>query len=311
MQNEELVAAVLGHIFSLRDLLRCSAVSRCWHSATKILRPTSIEVPGVRDIDISVDDDILKWLQQKHQQQYFDKLQNFSMLLSNYAADEQPLVAASGLAMLMLAGLWPLKACSIGGPSDLYQIAVLLPDTLHHLHVQLAAGHRDYHRVDICIFQRFRSLRSLHLRAAEKGQVAGFHMHLHIVLPNLRHLHLSPSPFKDNGLLANSLPQLTHAALHIEATDFKHYVTLPQIEYLAVQLVNSGNEVVHVMVRVNANSHLKSLILDTPENVKLDFCLDKPDLLYWLRGSGGIRNVCSQTNLNRLYQLPKHFHLPF
>ncbi len=240
MQNEELVAAVLGHVNSLRDLLRCSAVSRCWRSATKILTPTSIEVPGVpynQDIDISFDD-ILQWLQQKHQQQYFDKLQNFSLSLSNYAADDQPPVAASGLATLMLAGLWPLKACSIDGPFDLYQIAGLLPHTLHHLHVQVDIDYRQYHKIDIGIFQRFRSLRSLHLSAPESVKVAGFQMQSPMVLPNLRHLHLSPWPFKDSGTLANSLPQLTHAALHIEATDFKQYVKLPHIEYLGVQLVN-------------------------------------------------------------------------
>ncbi len=306
MQNEELVAAVLGHIVRMQDLLRCSAVSRCWRSATKILRPTSIEVPGFvsQDTDISFDD-ILQWLQKKHQLQYFDKLQNFSLSLSNYAADDQPTIAASGLAMLMLAGLWPLQACSISGHLD--QIVGLLPHTLHHLHVQVDIDHREYHTIDIGIFQRFKSLRSLHLSTPESDKVAGFQMQSHMVLPNLRHLHLSPWPFKNHGTLADSLPLLTHAALHIEATDVKQYVKLPQIEYLGVQLVNLGNDVVHMRVRVNAESHLNCLVLSTPENVKVDFCLDKPDLLYRLRSSGGIRNVCSPTNLKRVYQLPKHF----
>ena len=167
LQNEELVAAVLGHIESLRDLLRCSAVNRCWHSAFKILSPTTIEIPGYsRDYSSTnyVDHDtIVQWLQQKHQQQYFDKLQNLSLSLSDYASDDQHLVAASGLAMLMLAGLWPLIACSIDGPFDLYQIAGLLPHTLHHLHDQLDADYgldKGYQIIDICIFQRLLDLRA-------------------------------------------------------------------------------------------------------------------------------------------------------
>ncbi len=305
MQNEELMAAVLSHIVSLRDLLRCSVVSKCWQSASKTLRPTSIEVPGVRDTDIYFDD-ILQWLQQKNHQQYFDKLQNFSLSLANYVADDQPQVAASGLAMLRLAGLWPLTACSIDGPFDLYQVAGLLPQTLHHLRVQVDIDHRQYDIIDMGIFQRFGSLHSLHLSAPESVEVADFQMQSPMVLPNLRHLHLSPWPFKGNGTLLTSLPQLTHAALHIEANS---NTMLPRLEYLGVQLVNSGNKVVHMTVRIRAESHLKCLVLSAPENVKVDVCLDKPDLLYRLQicGSGGIHNVCSPTNLDRVYQLPKHF----
>ena len=146
----------------------------------------------------------------------------------------------------MLAGLWPLKACCIDGPFDVYQIAGLLPQTLHHLHVELDFYHRDYDKIDICIFQRFGSLRSLHLRA-EQGQRANFQMQSSMALPNLRHLHLSPWPFKDNNMLANSLPQLTHAALHVHANEFEEYVKLPHINYLSLQRVNFGNPVRHQM----------------------------------------------------------------
>jgi len=311
-QNEELVAAVLGHIDSLRDLLRCSAVNSCWHSASKILRPTSIEIPGIYGVEEYIDSDvILQWLQQKHQQQYFDRLQNLSLSLSKSAAavDDVHQLAACGLAILTLAGLWPLKACSIDGPFDVYQIAGLLPQTLHHLHVKVDADHRDYHKIDICIFQRFRSLRLLHLSAAERGPIAGIQMRFPMALPNLRHLYLSPWPFKDNGMLANSLPQLTHAALHVHATDFQKYVKLPHIEYLGRQLVNLRNEAVQMKVKVAADSHLNCLVLSVPENVKLDLCLDKSDLLYQIRGSGGIRYVCSPAYLTRVYQIPKHFNV--
>ncbi len=217
----------------------------------------------------------------------------------------------SGLAILMLAGLWPLKACRIEGTFDVYQIAGLLPQTLHHLHVELDLYHRDFDKIDICIFQRFRSLRSLHL-SAEEGQGASFLMQSSMALPNLRHLHLSPWPLKDNGMLADSFPQLTHAALHVHAIELEQYVMLPHIDYLSLQLVSLTNEAVQVKVKVDADSHLNCLVLSVPENVKVDLCLDKPDLLFAIHSTStasahGISSVCSPANLKRVYQLPKHF----
>ncbi len=308
LHNEELVAAVLGHIDSLRDLLRCSAVSSRWRSTAKILRPTSIEIPGkLSEGDHLYFDDIPQWLQQKHQQKYFDKLQNLTLSLFDPAIvvrDLRPLTAC-GQAILMLAGLWPLKACSIDGPFSLYQIAGLLPQTLHHLQVKT---YEEYDNIDICIFQRFRNLRSLDLSAAEDYQVDGSHMQFAGVLPNLRHLHLSPRPFKDNGTLASSLPQLTHAALYVHANELEQYVKLPHIECLSLQLVSL--EPVQVKMKVDADSHLNCLVLRVPENVQVDLCLDKPDLLYAIHGTSatsGIRSVCSSA---RVYQLPTHFKPP-
>jgi len=154
-QDKELVAAVLSHIDSLRGLLRCSAVNRCWHYASNTLRPTSIEIPGESDPNEYVYfDDVPQWLQQKHKQQYFDKLQNLSLTLFQQAVLVEDVLSLteSGLVILMLAGLWPLKACRIEGPFDVYQTAGLLPQTLHHLHVELDLYHRDYDKIDICIF---------------------------------------------------------------------------------------------------------------------------------------------------------------
>jgi len=314
-QNEELVAAVLGHIDSLRDLLRCSAVNRCWHSASKILRPTTIEIPGIYGVEECIDSDvILQWLQQKHQQQYFDRLQNLSLSLSKSAAavDDVHQLAACGLAILTLAGLWPLKACSIDGPFDVYQIAGLLPQTLHHLHVTVDTAHRHYDRIEICVCKRFRSLRSLHLSAAERGPIAGIQMRSPMALPNLQHLHLSPWPLKDIGMLADSLPQLTHAALHVHATDVNQFVKLPYIEYLDLRLISLGNEAVQVKVKVDADSCLNCLVLSLSENVKVDLCLDKSDLLHAFRGTCTTSDICfvcspAGLGLNRVYQLPKHF----
>ena len=316
LQNEELVAAVLGHIDSLRDLLRCSAVNRCWHSASQVLRPTSVAIPGIYGSEEYIDcDGILQWLQQKHQQQYFARLQKLSLSLSESVAavldNDVRLLAACGLAILTLAGLWPLKVCSIDGPFYVHQIAALLPQTLHQLHVKVDTDRMGCDKIDICIFQRLRSLRSLHLSAAERGSIVDIQMRSPMALPNSRHLYLSPWPFKDNGMLASSLPQLTHAALRIHATNFRQYVKLPHIEYLGLQLLNLGDEAIQVKVKVDADSHLHCLVLNVPENVKLDLFLDKPNLMYKIRGSGGttggIRCVCSPGNLRR-FQLPKLFN---
>ena len=99
-----------------------------------------------------------------------------------------------------------------------------------------------------------------------------------MTLPNLRRLYVSPWPFNDNGMLANSLPQLTHAALHVHATDLKQYVELLHVEYLRLQLRNWGNEAVQIKLKVGADSHLNYFVLRVPENVKLDLSHDKPNL---------------------------------
>ncbi len=72
---------------------------------------------------------ILQWLQPKHQQQSFDRLQNLSLSLSGSAAavhDDVRQLASCRLAILTLSGLWPLKVCSIDGPLDVHQMAGLL-----------------------------------------------------------------------------------------------------------------------------------------------------------------------------------------
>lgn len=81
-------------------------------------------------------------------------------------------------------------------------------------------------------------------------------------MPNLRHLHLSPWPFKHIGTLADSFPLLTHAALHVHATvtTFNQYVKLPHIEYLGLKIVKLGNEAVHMNMKVDADSHLNCLV---------------------------------------------------
>ncbi len=113
-------------------------------------------------------------------------------------------------------------------------------------------------------------------------------------------------------MLADSLPQLTHAALHVHAIELERYVKLPHIDYLSLQLVSLGNEAFQVKVKVDADSHLNCLVLSVPEDVKVDLCLDKPDLLFAIHSTStasahGICSVCSPANLKRVYQLPKHF----
>lgn len=69
---------------------------------------------------------------------------------------------------------------------------------------------------------------------------------------------------------------------------------------LSLQLVNLEPEAVQVKVKVDADSHLNCLVLRVPENIQVDLCLDKPDLLYAIHGTSatsGIRSVCSSARV--------------
>lgn len=306
------MTAVLGHIDSLADLIRCSAVSKSWRSAYYMLRPTSLEVPG-RPTGAAGFDSILQWLQRKQRQHYFSNLRNLSLLLDNseYKFENLDMLGAVGLAILMLAGLWPLHVCKVDGPFELEQGVLLLPPTLHHFEADIDPTRYFSPEVDISIFQRFTQLESLQLRALisceESGEPTGYTMLSPAPLLKLKHLHLSPWPFHDNGRLATSLPSMTHAALHVHASDLQRYVKLQGIEYLSLQLVNCEFEAAQVQVEVIDESSLNCFVLSAPENVKVDICLKKSGLLFDFRGSSGIRSVCSPGNLGRQHQLPKHF----
>lgn len=273
----------------------------------------SIEIPG-RYAGPSDFDSILQWLQRKQRQQYFSKLQNLSLLLGDSLSmfENVDLLAAAGLAILMLAGLWPLQVCKVDGPFELEQVALLLPPTLQYFEAEIDPERHYSSEVDIGIFQRFAHLDSLHLHAivigpGEEGEPTGYTLYSRTPLLKLKHLHLSPWPFNDNGKLATFLPSMTHAALHVHASDLQQYVKLQGIEYLSLQLVNCEFEAAQVQVEVMAESSLDCFVLSAPENVKVDICLKKSGLLFDFRGSSGIRSVCSPGNLGRQHQLPKHF----
>jgi len=69
VQEAGLLVLVLNHLESLEDILSCSAVSKCWHSAFQHIQPAGLTLPGRSS---RLDEDgvmsVLRWIQNKQKQ---------------------------------------------------------------------------------------------------------------------------------------------------------------------------------------------------------------------------------------------------
>ncbi len=113
LHNQELTAADLSHPDSLRDIIACSAVSKCWLATLSNLALASLVIPGPNT-------KLTLTATQKHSNGPSQNLHRFSVLLMALE-DMAPSIAvdglaAFGLAVLALAGLWPLNVTTLDGP---------------------------------------------------------------------------------------------------------------------------------------------------------------------------------------------------
>lgn len=177
LQDQELIAAVLSHLDSLRDIVACSAVSKCWLATVSSLATTYLVIPGPNaKLTLTATHQILYWVQQKHGNGHFQNLHGLSVSLA--ASEDLAMfisdgLAAFGLAMVAFAGLWPLTDIVLGGPFMLTQVVPLLPTTLRTL--RATANPRQELDSDgdgsrsLARFKRLKSLRVLILSFAGPG----------------------------------------------------------------------------------------------------------------------------------------------
>lgn len=295
LQNHELTARVISHLDSLRDIIVCSAVSKCWHISVSNLAPTSLVIPG-HDADLTViaTDRILYWVQQKQRQGHLQDLHTLSILLLN-ASDIMATsislneLASFGQAVIAFAGLWPLTGTTLVGPFKLTQVVLLLPTTLQSLHVRV--GRRQEldddddsdDNISLGLFKRLESLRCLHLEFVDPARPERT-FELDAALPNLHCMHVSPCTTTcDSGFVAQLLPNLTHVALVVRVLDAQQFADLQCIQYLCVALSDVGSHPVSFVVK--ADSCLHELRMAVASMININIELQKSDLRYDCRGS--------------------------
>ena len=295
LQNQELTAAVLSHLDSLRDIVACSAVSKCWLATVSSLAPTSLVIPGPdAQLTLTGTHQILYWVQQRHSSGHLQNLHRLSILLeASEAIIPSDGLAAFGLALVAFAGLWPLTNIALCGPFILTQVVLLLPTTLQ----SLCATVNPRREVDsdgggnilLARFKRLKSLRILKLNfVGHASQEKAFE--LDAALPNLHYLHVSrytTTCFSDS--VAGLLPNLTHAAFVVRNCDAEKFADLPCIQSLCLCLVKADNSDVSFVVK--ADSPLQKLIMHASSGVTIAIVSHKSNLLPVCGGLGKISAV--------------------
>ncbi len=313
LQDQELTAAVLSHLDSLRDIIACSAVSKCWLATVSSLEPTSLVIPGLNaQLTLTVTHQILYWVQQKHSKGHFQNLHGLSVSLA--APEDVAMIisdglAAFGLAMVAFAGLWPLTDIVLGGPFMLTQVVLLLPTTLQTLRAtrnpRQELDSDGGGNISLAHFKRLKSLRVLILNfEGRASQEKAFE--LDAVLPNLHCLHVSPCTttcYIDS--VAGLLPNLTHAAFVVRNCDAEKFADLPCIECLSLNFIKVDDNDVSFVVK--ADSHLQMLRMRASSGVTVVIVSHKSDLLFDCGGLGKVSAVSKAGTQEVVCRAPKDF----
>ncbi len=313
LQNQELTAAVLSHLDSLRDIIACSAVSKCWLATVSSLAPTSLVIPGPNaKLTLPATHQIQYRVQQKHSSGHLQNLHRLSVLLE--ASEDVAIIlsdglAAFGLAMVAFAGLWPLTVVTLGGPFMLTQVVPLLPTTLQSL--RATVGPRQEldsdggGNISLARFKRLKSLRILYLNfGGHASQEKAFE--LDAALPNLHDLHVSPCTttcYIDS--VAGLLPNLTHAACVVRNCDAEKFADLPCIQCLCLGLIKADDSDVSFVVK--ADSRLQKLSMYVSSGVTIVIVSHKSDLCFHCGGLGRISAVSKVGTQEVVCRVPRNF----
>ena len=314
LQNQELTAAVISHLDSLRDLFACSAVSKCWRATVSNLAPTALAIPGPNTkFTCKTTDPILYLVQQKQCQGHFKNLHSLSIETEDETEDEATSTSTNELAsfgqtMLAFAGMWPLTTITLHGPFKLTQFVLLLPTTLQSLHATVDCSRHDKYRpcTSLSQFEGLVSLQSLHLNfegTASQDMVVD----INVDLPNLQRLHVSPWGvvwYIDS--ICDLLPNLTHGAVIVCADEAQEFADLPHIQHLCLGLVKTDSNDVHLLL-VEANSPLLELRMLAFSAVKMQVEIQKPDLCYDCRGSHNGWAVSNTGTQEAVCKMPRDF----
>jgi len=310
LQNQELTAAVLSHLDSLRDIIACSAVSKCWLATVSSLAPTSLVIPGPNaKLTLTATHQILYWVQQKHSNGHFQNLHRLSVLLT--ASEDVAMfisdgLAAFGLAVVAFAGLWPLTVTTLGGPFMLTQIVLLLPTTLQSLRATVDPRRElDGGNISLALFKRLKSLRFLHLEfegpASQEKTFA-----LDAALPNLLCLHVSPCTTTCSiDSVSGLLPNVTHAAFVVRNCDAQKFADLPCIQCLLLGLIKADDGDVSFMVK--ADSRFRKLVMYASSGVTIVIVLHKSDFCFYCGGLGKIWAVSKAGTQEIVCRVPRNY----
>lgn len=304
MQNiaeHGLLPAVLSHMDTLRDVVRCSVVSKTWQAAMREAQLTCLVIPGntVQGGEPCVLDTVgmtsaLTWLQSQNQEgrlhnvEYLSLELNFGCTLDCY---EGKTIADFCQLVLIQAVAWPLKMCFIDGPFDVSLATPLLPPSLHHVSLHPQPDSMPHH-LSLSMFERFPELQTLVIKTSDGDGQPTFPVDsaacflLQSTFSKLTSLHLSPWKLHliQGCSLRTCLPNLRYAVMHVPADQAQVVADLDGLEYLGLAIQDTQQD--RAWLTISEGNSLQRLTVHSPDNTRLHFLAEKPDLEF------EVNNVC-------------------
>ena len=257
LKDHGLLLKVLNHLDAYADIARCSSVSRSWREIASSVQPSGLNIPGYtyqggekHYLQKDDADFVLAWLQAKHEVGDFKHLRYLRVELAfGFSIDcyEGNMLPEFCLAVLKLACTLPLEICDLDGNFDFHKAVDSLPASIKHLQLTGYQAQMS-HSIHLSKFAKLTKLETLVITLSNGDDnrcscpiVDGACFVLTTSFPMLRHMYLFPWPTR----LARSctfdslLPSIRSASLLVPAHQVQALISLPDIEYLAVILLDS------------------------------------------------------------------------
>ena len=293
LADHSLLPAVLSHLDTLQDVVRCSVVSKTWQAAMPEAQLTCLIIPGYTYngsktglLDTVGMASALTWIQSQNQEGPLRNVEYLSLQLNcgcTRDCYEGKTIADFCQLVLIQAAAWPLKMCYIDGPFDVSLATPLLSPSLHHVSLNPRPDSMPRH-LSLSMFERIPELQTLviktcigdGLESCPVDSAACFL--LQSTLPKLTSLYLCPWKlhFAPGCNLRTCLPKLRYVVVHVPADQAQVVADLDGLEWLGLVLHNTQQQRAYLMI-LEGHS-LQQLTVYPAVNERLHFIVQKPDL---------------------------------
>ena len=226
LEDEQMLTQVLRHLNSLKDVARCSAVSRSWHAASQAVQLLSIAVDSDRQLTSDKAATVLQQLQRCEARGMFRQLHQMYLAVGAYSPQffqqqgspksfflSMIKIVSSGPQLANLSSSWPLTTCHLSGVFPFIPAMRCLPVTVEH--VILEPTSKAWPGcVYLRTFDRFVNLQTLEIRPKHfLAHRQRTRFHLDCVLASLQPIYLLDScelAVYSDFSFGTSLPALRH-----------------------------------------------------------------------------------------------------
>ena len=273
LEDEQMLTQVLRHLNSLKDIARCSAVSRSWHAASQAVQLLSIAMDtGDRKLTSDNAAAVLQRFQRCEARGMFRQLQQMYLAVGVYSPQflqqGSPIsfflsmvkVMSSGPQMANISSSWPLRTGHLSGVFPFIPAVLCLPVTVEHVILEPGSSTCPGH-VDLHVFDRFVNLQTLEIRAKRSRARRRISFLLDCVLASLQTIYLldrGELVVCDGFSLGTSLPALRQFGAALNSFNARALLALPELKFAALRVTNAK----WIQFSVEPSSALEVILLD-------------------------------------------------